>query len=68
MGADLTGSDISALTFWDSRKQGGGETAVSYMQGQVYSFPGGIKSIQLAAGNIKLFRASTLRPGGKNAQ
>lgn len=69
MNDDLTGADISALTFWDTRKQGAGSTAgVDYLEGVIYSFPGVIKSIQLGAGNIRLFRAASLRPDGKNAQ
>lgn len=66
---DLTGANIASITFWDTKKQGAGATAaVDYLEGHVYAFPGIIKSIQLSAGNIRLFRAATLRPEGKNAQ
>lgn len=66
---ELTGANIAALTFWDDRKQGAVATAaIDYVEGSIYSFPGIIKSIQLSAGNVRLFRASSLRPDGKNAQ
>jgi len=67
MGADLTAANV-ALTYWDPNRQGGNETLENFLQGKLYVFPGIIKSIAITtAGNVRLFRAATLRPFGKNA-
>lgn len=68
LGGGLSGADI-AMTFWDDSRQGGDPSAVNYQEGEVYSFPGIIKTAQITtAGNIRLFRAATLRPFGESAQ
>lgn len=65
IGADLPAANIATLTFWDSTQQSGDENAVPYTKDQIYFFPGIIKTILLAtAGNVRLFRHSTLNPGG----
>lgn len=73
IGADLTAANVT-MTFWDDGLQGGGFSAsdialVTFTKDVLYKFPGVIKTIVIAtAGNVKLFRAATLRPFGKDAQ
>lgn len=65
MGADLLAADITTLTFFDSN-QGGSQTVQVYSQDRIYYFPAIIKTIQLASGNVRLFRHATLNPGGRD--
>lgn len=68
IGANLTAANI-ILTFWDPNKEGGEDTLSDFLSGKVYVFPGIIKTALIAtAGNVRLFRAATLRPFGKDAQ
>ncbi len=68
IGADLTAANLT-LTFWDPDRQGGSPIISDYLRGQVYPFPGVIKTIQIAtAGNVRLIRSSSLRPFGLTAQ
>lgn len=68
IGANLTGANIT-FTFWYPDRQGGDENAVDYLNGNLYAFPGIIKTIQIAtAGNVRLIRSASLRPGGLAAQ
>ncbi len=72
VGADLSAANVT-ITFWDPNLQGGGFTSAGvsltdFAKDVVYTFPGVIKTIQIAtAGNVKLIRAATLRPFGKAA-
>lgn len=66
MGADLPAANL-ALTFWDPSREGGNEIPTTLLQGKMYMFPGVIKTIAITtAGNVKLFRAATRRPFGKD--
>lgn len=67
IGADLPAVNLSAITFWNDKIQTTDANAVAYTKDQVYVFPGTIKTILLAtSGNVRLFRSSTLNPGGVN--
>jgi hypothetical protein len=65
VGADLPAASISALTLWYPNAQGGSQLVGTYTKDVMYMFPGIIKTILLTSGNIRLFRHSTLNPGGK---
>jgi hypothetical protein len=65
MGADLLAADITILTFFDDT-HGNSQKVQTYAQDRVYYFPGIIKQIHLAAGNVRLFRHANLNPGGRN--
>ena len=66
IGGDLTAANV-ALTYWDANREGGNELLSNFLSGKVYVFPGVIKSILITtAGNVRLFRAATLRPWGKD--
>lgn len=64
VGADATNVN---MTFWNPNEQGGNEQALTYTKDQKYFFPGTIKTVLLTSGNIRLFRAASLRPKGANA-
>lgn len=66
--AGMSGAAMPTLTFWDPSKQAMDENNVDYEQGRIYPFPAGIKTILISAGNIRLIRSATLRPGGQTAQ
>jgi hypothetical protein len=69
MGADLPPANIQTITFWDAKLQGGEPGKVTYKAGQIYTFPGVIKTILLqTSGDLKLIRSATLRPKGRDAQ
>lgn len=68
IGGDLTAANV-ALTYWDANREGGDEVLSNFLSGKVYVFPGVIKTIAITtAGNVRLFRAATRRPFGKDAQ
>lgn len=67
IGANMSAADLT-VTFWDPAAQGSDENAVDYIHGKVYPFPGVIKTIRAASGNLRLYRSATLRPGGRTAQ
>lgn len=68
LGADITAGNL-ALTFWDNAKQGSNEAAVVYTKDVLYPMPAIIKTARITtAGNIRLIRAASLRPFGKDAQ
>lgn len=67
IGGDLTAANV-ALTYWDANREGGNELLSNFLSGKVYMFPGIIKTILITtAGNVRLFRAATKRPFGKDA-
>ncbi len=63
IGANVSGAALS-MTYWRPDMQGGTETGVDFTQDKVYVFPGGIKRVAVPTGNIRLFRAASVRPGG----
>jgi hypothetical protein len=68
IGGDLTAANV-AMTFWDPNREGGNELTQNFLSGKIYMFPGVIKTILITtAGNVRLFRAATRRPWGKDAQ
>lgn len=64
IGADLAGASITdILTFYPGMNTGD-LNSIAFTKDVKYPFPGIIKQITLSAGNIRLIRHSTLRPGG----
>lgn len=64
VGGDLAAANVS-LQFWQPEMEGGDDTDPVFSQDKVYVFPGGIKNITIAtAGNVKLYRAASIRRGG----
>lgn len=66
LGADLA-AGVFVCTFWDSKLQGSDFDAVAYTKDVIYATPGIIKTAQVT-GNVRLIRAASLRPFGKDAQ
>jgi len=67
IGAGVSAANI-AIVPWKPEQLGGNEASVDFTQDKVYPIPGGIKKVNLAtAGNIRLFKAASVRPGdGRN--
>lgn len=67
VGADQPAANV-AITFWKPEQQGGNDASQALTKDKVYVFPGGIRKIILSsagatAGDIRLFRAASTRPG-----
>lgn len=68
IGDDIAAGNL-ALTMWDTNKVGADLDAVAYTKDVIYAVPGIIKTAQVStAGNVRLIRAASLRPFGKDAQ
>lgn len=64
IGGDLAAANVS-IDFWQPNLEGGDDVDEVFTQDKIYVFPGGIKKITIAtSGNVKLYRAASIRPGG----
>lgn len=64
IGADLPTSNIAMLS-WKPDEQGGNEISQPLTKDKVYPIPGGIRKVTISnSGDVRLFRAASLRPGG----
>ena len=62
MDADLAVDVMTTLTFFHPSKNTGDMTQPKYVVGQLYMFPGVIRTIAISAGNLRLVRNATLNP------
>lgn len=63
IGGGVSGANMT-FEYFDPNQQGGNELANDFQQDIIYPVPGGIKRFAIAtAGNIRLIRAATTKPG-----